>query len=427
MILSDYLSGARGADSRLLKFYDSTDLKADFLNDVNIPTPEEILKFQKSMFLAQFNNGGGLKTNKKELATLQKILNNKKNKTAYNFDTSIIKIEQYVEVLNQKSGAKAIEKLQNLNSTVTNLDQTINEMQLFFNNLSSYKNMNDMAGAFGVINKKITQLANYAKKISDSSPTFAEDDFVGKVAWTEYALKGKVLEVEGTEFFDKLIINNVKTTALNTGSLLGYYDLNGNFKNSGAMKEDLMLFNNTDFMISFTKGKESKEYQMTLGEFIEYLDGENGQKEKTIRLTKTGYDAMVKNAITGIQAKATRSDNIKFGHLNINNMRDNDIYGKSLWYLRQIANSGATKKGRKTKYSNILKNEHEHYNALFNFTMAHQLSHVVGKNNKFLLTRAGITDMYSFILEQFKAKRYFYGIDVKLKGNGSAKVAIKYK
>jgi hypothetical protein len=55
------------------------------------------------------------------------------------------------------------------------------------------------------------------------------------------------------------------------------------------------------------------------------------------------------------------------------------------------------------------------------------LGHIVGKNNRLLLTRKGLVDMHSFIMEQFDANRYFYGLeDFNLKSNAGVPVGLNF-
>ena len=134
---------------------------------------------------------------------------------------------------------------------------------------------------------------------------------------------------------------------------------------------------------------------------MEFL--EQKKSSTSIHLTEEGYASLQAHLISGVQAKATRSNKIKFGNVNIKNGKGG-LQEQALQVLQDIYQDQKTGKS-----FSILKNEHEDYDALFNYNLAHYINHIVGKNNKLLLTRKGLTDTYSFIMEQFNYGRYFKG------------------
>ena len=94
--------------------------------------------------------------------------------------------------------------------------------------------------------------------------------------------------------------------------------------------------------------------------------------------------------------------------------------------LKEIYQEQVNASEGKRGYS-ILQNQHADYDLLFNYNLAHYINHIVGKNNKILLTRNGLTDTYSFIMEQFQQGRHFYGVQpFKLSSNAGIPVALKF-
>jgi hypothetical protein len=64
------------------------------------------------------------------------------------------------------------------------------------------------------------------------------------------------------------------------------------------MKEDLMILDSDNFLISFTLGKNNEVKEMTLKDFMNFL--ENRTSTETIRLTQAGYDALVSHLVSGV-------------------------------------------------------------------------------------------------------------------------------
>jgi hypothetical protein len=59
--------------------------------------------------------------------------------------------------------------------------------------------------------------------------------------------------------------------------------------------------------------------------------------------------------------------------------------------------------------------------------LAKNLNYIIGKNNNLLLTRKGLQDMNTFIMEQFNQGRYFYGIkDTHLNSSAGIPIAIDF-
>lgn len=419
MNLSDYLRAQRGSGSKLKKFYGDY----AYLNNVKIPSPIKIWSHQKRIF-KQMYGINDTNTSSWIMEELQKDLAGTSNLLDFSnmLDQNIRNIEQHVQALNRNSIDSVMDEADKLFNIKT-IDDFITDYKNFINSLKNMKSIKEIEFAIKPLETRLEQLQNIATSLSNGEVP-PKGSLKNRISWVEYILKGQYLEEKGTEFFQSKLPNNI---VLNTGSLKGYYDIMGNFKNSGSMKEDIMIFDNPNFTISFTIGKNDERKTMTLKEFINFL--ENSSEKQTIRLTQEGYDALMNNAISSIQAKATRTSHIKFGNINIRTA-DREIQGEALLSLKNLyqeqmkVSTYNTAKGNTVKRrTSIIVASHKDYDALFNYNLARNITHVIGKNN-LLLTRHGVTDMYSYIMNQFEAGRYFYGIDINLASNGGNKIAI---
>ena len=413
MNLSDYLRVQRGSSSKLKEFYGDY----AYLNNVKIPDPIKILNHQKTIF-KQMHGINDTNTSSWIMEELKKDLTGTSN--FYNsLDQNIKNIEQHIWALNRNSIDSVMDEADKLFNIKT-IDNFITDYENFINGLKDMKSIKEIEFAIKPLETRLEQLQNIATSLSNGEVP-PKGSLKNRISWVEYILKGQYLEEKGTEFFQSKLPNNI---VLNTGSLKGYYDIMGNFKNSGSMKEDIMIFDNPNFTISFTIGKNDERKTMTLKEFINFL--ENSSEKQTIRLTQEGYE------ISAIQAKATRTSHIKFGNINIRTA-DREIQGEALLSLKNLyqeqmkVSTYNTAKGNTAKRkTSIIVASHKDYDALFNYNLARNITHVIGKNN-LLLTRHGVTDMHSYIMNQFEAGRYFYGIDINLASNGGNKIAIGNK
>lgn len=414
MTLRTYLSARELKKNRENnEFYDG-DVKAAFLNNVAIPSPTLICQHQKEIFKLE-RGVYSLKTND----VLLKSLNNDMEYQAGSFignnffEDSIAEIENFVRTLDGKDYDNIVEKISKLQTKESDLNSLINDFKITYTKLAEYKDLKSVSFALEKLNARLQGLENFifGELSSNISIPKIQDSFNKRIFWCEYAIKGTLLEAKGKEFFMERLPNNFKV--LSTGKLFGYYDIMGNYKNSGAMKEDLMIFDNDKFKIEFTIGKNNKKYSLTLKNFMEFLDSREGTD--TIRITQTGYEEMQKHLIAGVQAKATSSNRLKFGNVNINTA-NLETEGRALLALKEIY--------QKTP---ILQRVHEDYNALFNYNLARNINHILGHNNSLLLTRNGLTDMYNYILDLFEKGKYFYTTEeISLKSNAGNKVAIDF-
>lgn len=411
MRLADYINNRKGSGDRLA-FYDGT-VQAEFVNNVTVPSESQILHHQKQVFKLQ-RGLYGLQNNDALIQQLNRDLagNSGKGSFGYDLNNSITKIEQFVDLLNQRDYSSMINKAEELGFKTNEMDLLIVEFKNFYTHLAEYESMQEVKYALYPIAARLSALEAYVMSLSDGSiepPPI--DSLVKRITWCEYAIKGQYLEARGKKFFaDRLPKDMI---VLNTGHIRGYYDIFGQFKSGGQMKEDLMIFDNGNIQIEFTLGDNAKKYKMALKDFIEFIETREGTE--TIRLTQEGYDEMQQNLIAAVQAKATRSNRLKFGNINIRTS-NLERQGQALIALKDIYQE-----------SPILRNEHPDYTALFNYNLARNINHILGMNNSLLLTRNGLVDMYTYIVSLFDKGKYFYATDpVKLSSNKANKIAIDF-
>lgn len=410
MRLADYINNRRGSADRLA-FYDGT-VQAEFCNNVTVPSETQILHHQKQVFKLQRGLYGLQNTDEIIKQLNQDLRGNNLANFGFDLNNSITKIEQFISVLNQSDYSSMINKAEELGFKTTEMDLLISEFKTFYSHLDTYESMQEVKYALYPIANRLSLLENYVMSLSDGSiPAPPTDSLVKRITWCEYAIKGQYLEARGRKFFAEKLPQNM--VVLNTGHMRGYYDIFGQFKSGGQMKEDLMIFDNPHVMIEFTLGENPKKYQMTLKQFLEFMDTKTGSE--TVRLTQEGYDELQRNLIAAVQAKATRSNRLKFGNINIRTS-NLERQGQALIALKDIYQEAP-----------ILKNEHPDYTALFNYNLARNINHILGMNNSLLLTRDGIVDMYTYIVSLFDKGKYFYATDpVKLSGNKANKIAIDF-
>lgn len=414
--LSDYLRVKRENS----KFYGDY----AYLNSVKIPTPPLIWSHQKRVFKQMH----GINDISYQSSPIMKDLQNDLiGKTTINDFSNIVNkniknIEKHIQVLNRNS-VEAIMNEADKQLNIKSLDAFIMDYMAFINKLKDMKSFKEIEFAIKPLEGRLQFFQNVALQVSEGEKP-PQGSLYKKINWTEYILKGRYLEEEGTNFFKEKLPQNL---VLNTGNIKGYYDIGGSFKNSGSMKEDIMIFNDPNFTVSFTIGKDKEKKTMTIQNFIDFV--ENSSEKKSIRLTQEGYDNLLRNTISAIQAKATRTQHIKFGNINIRTAQ-RELQGEALLSLKNLYQEQmkiteyTTKKGNIAKRrTSVIVGYHKDYDALFNYNLARNITHVIGKNN-LLLTRNGIIDMYTYVMEQFEKGKYFYGINVNLPDNKGNKIVL---
>lgn len=417
MRLGDYVRYASHAIAIESKYKESIENK--YIQATLVPSVTMILQHQKKCFqqIRGISNGS-IALPDKRISELNNDLIHLYNDSGFNkiVERNISEIEAYIQALNSKTAEKNISNLNEIRGKEQDLNFLILKTKQFFNIVATYENMQQVSFAFGPIYEKLNALQNYvcAQLGPEISPP-SEKSFLKRLIWTEYIIKGEYLEQAGKQFFREYLPRDYRI--IQTGRIGGQIDIFGNFQSSRSMKEDIMILDNQNFQIEFTI--DDKKKQMRIDEFIQYVESYKGSKK--IQLTIEGYQTLQQHLISGVQAKATKTNHIKFGNINLKDVYNNSIQGVSLWHLKQIYAKENHKGGLPLRVT------HLDYNLLFNYNLAKNLNYIIGKNNNLLLTRKGLQDMNTFIMEQFNKGRYFYGItDTHLNSSAGIPIAIDF-
>lgn len=215
--------------------------------------------------------------------------------------------------------------------------------------------------------------------------------------WLGRRLKGKYLEVVGTEWIENKVPNNIKV--VNVGKITGpTIDILGNASGGGKMiRTDIMGFDITkEIKITFTANKQSKT--MSLIDFLNYIE-KQGEVE-TINLDADNYEKLQQALIIGVQAKAGKNQaifNPKGVTLNQAIATEGNVgYANNLNLLISLV--------QEAKY---IAKTHDYYDAMFNYCLAKGLTNIIGKENNLVLTRKGISLMRDYLIDQWKTgKKY---------------------
>lgn len=396
VLATNYLNNRKGSDSTLYKLW--SNFKEDGAG-VSVPSVNKIISFQKKTFKDTFTNSN--LRNDPKLKLLNNDLQSSINGTQIgDFKEYLVKIQEYVRNINNLSYQT---KNDNAEINYQKANQLLAEAKTFFINLAVFNDLKEVQFA---LSKLLTRIDELQSMITYKNPD--SSSLLKSIAWVEYHLKGEFLEAKGLEYFQDVIPKDFKVLA--TGSLRGQYDILGNYKSGVKMKEDFMILKNSNFKIQYKIGKNGITREQTFDEFLKYLEGKTSKT--SIFITEEGYNTLKQNLVAGVSAKASLSENIKFGTLNVLTNHETSE-GVFLAKLKEIYNKSA-----------IFQNEHQDYDALFNYNLGQYITHIVGNTNKILLTAEGIVDMKHYILSLFEKGSYFYGKNFKLSGRSATKVQI---
>lgn len=406
MKLSDYATKNRTGG-----FYNGT-VQAAYLNNLSVPDASLICQHQKEMFKSTFDVQ---QSNVPE--ELQNFLKIEGIPTSgFNFiDEVISKIEGYVNALSSGSVAEIIEKAQKeglYDSARGNFQTFLQECRDFFNGLRELKNMQSVIKAFKSLEQHLNEIQESIEKNGETAPF----QFKNKIRWTEYHIKGQYLEAAALDWLLSVFPNNI---VVNTGQLYGTYDIFGGFSQR-QMKEDLMILDSDNFTVSYTIGKDQTVVTCTMREFLTNIHNSS----QSIHLTEAGYEELQRHMIAGVQSKATRLDTIRWGAISIAGAGSpfSQTLDSALMTLQDIY-FAASKGKRVTSSTSVLMNKNDDYKALFNYSLARHLSFLIGENNRILVTRYGLSDLYNEILRSFNEGKGLYGVgDINLSNRRVIKV-----
>ena len=385
MIIANYYTGKNIPD----RWYN----EAAFLNSTQIPSSQEIINFQISKakcyenvfrnnhLIQQFNND------------LKQIISDSVSYSTFNYH--ITQIENAIQNISGRNTVDFVKE--ELTQLANGFPSLIQQYQSLINRIGFTNNSSQILAALTRFDQQLSMFENRIQKYAvEGMPQ--KGSYLKRLTWVENQLKGYQLEVDGVDFFQQRLPQEIKV--LQTGQILGpRFNILGSQTSTGKfIKEDLMLLIDKGIKIEYSiKSKNGNKMKVTksLSEFIEDCSNPH---YKTITLTLAGYRALQEQMIAGVTSKATRAGKIRFGAISLDNLSLESVnfQTESLLMLSELY----------LKFQAPLQKTHEDYDALFNYSLARALTYIIGQDNTLILTRNGISTTADFLAEQFKKGNY---------------------
>lgn len=363
------------------------------MKEINAPIsekefdPEPTIQFIENAF--DFTTGiGALRKTKTKDFTLGDLAN------FYNRNQNILNELKFIYGLfiNKSSGVPYTE----VSNSMNKLDIIIKQLEADINMLSSNQNQMNL-----VLNNR--SYLEWTKEIADK-------------------LKGFYLEKEGTKFLENSVPQNIEV--LNTGELRGVvFDLFDNTaKLTGQkLRTDIILYD-PNLKVKYRIGNTLQT--CTFKEFL------NKIQDKTSNVTlndPVNYTTFQNNLIAGVQAKSGIGA-IEFLSKNLKgrNIKPSDVAYRGTQVFSDSALKSLMELFRPPYNSSRLRQTHEYYNALFNYSLGKYLTLIIGKENNLFLTRQGIRTTKQYLIDMFSEGKIMQA-DKLINLFTDAPVAIKLK
>lgn len=406
-----YKAYQRGSKSYAIPedFYQSphTGINYKELNHIDIPTYSEIGEHQISTAISMMPIDQRLaKVAHKLTLDMTVPLDGGGDEIAIN--QAIEKIEQALSY-REKGGAANISSQTHLHKNVEAMKKVYEDLAQrlsFVTNLIKSSGGalpgTQLAKELERVEQGIVKIQNNLAALGEPSASIVSPETMGflkSAEWLGRRIKGKYLEVVGTDWFNNKLPANIR--AVNVGKVQGpVLDILGNATGSTKMiRTDIMLFDITsNIKLTFTVGKERKE--MSVQEFIDFIE-KNGETT-TITLEDDDYDKMKKALVSGVQAKAGQGQavfNPKPVSINqaIQLEGVSSRYAKALELLSRLA-----EEERQYRTGGMMQPTADAYQALFNYCLAKGLQSLIGKENSLVLTRNGVMTMRDYLYYQWR-------------------------
>lgn len=324
-----------------------------------------------------------------------------------NIESAIAAIEQALSF--QESGSAAqMSKI----VSVTDVTHLIDQYEILKQRLYKVYDIIQASGGaipgsqlqieLGRIENIITAVTSELASIDPTATTYIVSPstlgYLKTAEWLGRRLKGKYLEVVGTEWISNKVPSNIKV--INVGKITGpTIDILGNVSSSGKMiRTDIMGFDiSKNVNITFTVNKQTKT--MPLLDFLNYV--EQNSETETINLDADNFTLLQQQLILGVQAKSGKNQAI-FNPKAVSLNQAIATEGGSVGYANNL--NLLISLVQEAKY---IAKTHDYYDAMFNYCLAKGLTNIIGKENNLVLTRKGIQLMRDYLIEQWKiGKKY---------------------
>lgn len=295
----------------------------------------------------------------------------------------------------------------------------IQQLTLAYNNLKQYDFENFGGGtqqAFLAFERAYKSFDAICKQLrANSSENFAinsNESFLQPLIWAGNILKGALLEIEGTEFFEKNMPTNIKV--VNSGALHGtHYNISGQkSSNSKKIIEDFLFFNMDDIdqsiVIEFKIGKEGKIQQLPIMEFLEFVDQHSNKNGNIVLIDSSEemqdyYQTLTSQAITGATAKSGEKG-MKFqGNVTpsqaLAGWSSTNTYIFILKSLMLLVDPTGPYQSKRILGTDATKG-HEYYDVTFSYALSKKLNQIIGMKNEIFLGRKGVVTIKQFLIER---------------------------
>ena len=393
-----------GYDPEDKKLVYATGIKANFMNDLNIPTASEIALEQKKHFLS-----------------IQKTFQQSKlllQLTKMNSQQAFLEADLAVQNL-VKKGIKALEsgidevvksasKLKQIQSTstsaATDMVSASSQLQMaykkFLSIYNSIKN-NQLKNVTDVYLQELDTLIQTIDNQVDSTPLILLDkslfqnkqgqqvNFISKLGYLSMQIKGiTLLEHEGIKFIKEKVQIPQNISFVGTGQIL----VNGKQASQDA------LFFEKNLVIELSNGEKVNLH--------EYLN--NAQSNSSsISFTDNEWEQIMKSAI-GLQSKYHRGGYIAMGKVSFYDVINTDYaQAKALRNLYILSQGIEGYQKENVTHQFNVKSTHPDYKALFSYCLGKFLDNKIIKGNYYMMTSKGIMDSYTYYTNLFTRNKYF--------------------
>lgn len=381
-----------------------TGIKADFMNNLHIPTPYLVALAQKKAFENVYQNN----TTSKQQEMLKKM--SQSIDSAHirfenaRLDKEVLSIidefEKGVDILLRDSNKlkKALKENRSINS---NLETAIE---------NSFYKFCDIVEKIKSTQIKKTEIDNYLQELDSninaaiqsgqSIPHFLIDatkftnkgnngstSFISRLGYLSKQIKGiTLLEHQGLEFFRELPIPD-DYEVLNTGQL--YID------GKQAGQDGLIIGKN--IQIKTANGEEI---------LLSDLLNKKNDFTKNISVSSDEWEKAVSQAL-GIQSKYHRAGYIKMGDIKMKDIIQLDLkQAQALRNLYILHQGPAGYEGENVSHKFNVKKSHPDYKMLFSYCLSRFMNKLINKNY-YMITKQGIMDSYSYYMNLFRNSHYF--------------------
>lgn len=387
-----------------------------YLNQVVTPTLEQIRGQQRlyANYITPINISGKDVTNE-----LNKILTDTSGITNYNPEEAIKKIENIFENFDEgeigslyaKKGEQfTSQQLLNFINKHDNMIETVEKsMEYFINHYdqlgtSTATALYKLAFLLGELKTDIT----LAQQFLDENIIMTDASYLKLALDISWRLKGRYLEIEGINFLEENVPNDIKVVDLSQvyGPIIDIFNHTTIGSASAQLRSDIGLFNTgilDNVTIQWRVGKEKAPTTGTLREFFDVLENNTPVQQSIFIYDDVSLQTLYKNMV-GVQAKSGKgaiqflSGGGKGYHLTLDNLMQ---FSKPLTYLHILVNPEYGYGARFVHY-------HKTYNALANYVLGKMLTKIIGQENQLMLTRTGFMPVKDWLITSLDAGKIMY-------------------